>query len=152
MEFGIYVTPKKGATVPRFGAPRGTYIGAKRGGKQIEWDEGRIVAIPVDEYRRFRAEYDGAIADGSLRQHKAEAYEAQVEKRKEASAEAKKKAESDAKKRAEEAAKAETDAAQAAAEPSEAKRVHAIAETGATAPAPAAGERPRPVTLAKGGE
>jgi hypothetical protein len=76
MEFGIYVTPVKGRTVPRFGAPAGTYIGARRVGKQLEWDEERVVPIPENEYRRFRAEYSGAIADGALKKRTAADFEA----------------------------------------------------------------------------
>lgn len=136
MEFGLYVTPKKGRTVPRFGAPRGTYIGAKRVGKQLEWDEERIVGIPADEYRRFRAEYDGAIADGSLVRRSAEDFEKQREDRKVA----KKRAAAEAAAEAEQAAKS------ADAEATEAQRVRAIQETAATIPAPT-GERPKAFLL-----
>lgn len=129
MEFGLYVTPVAGRTVPRFGAPRGSYIGARRAGNQLEWDEERIVAIPADEYRRYRAEYDGAITDGSLKRRKAQEYEAQQKKRAEANRKAK-----------EEARDAEV------------KRVRAVTETAATVPPPAEGERPRPILLGKDGK
>jgi hypothetical protein len=81
MEFGLYVTPVEGRTVRRFGAPPNTYIGAKRVGKQITWDTVRIVGIPSNEYSRFRAEYDGAIADGALKKHTAAEYETQQKAR-----------------------------------------------------------------------
>lgn len=113
MQSALYVTPKTGATVPRFGAPRGTYIGAKRVGKQLAWDEERIVAIPADEYRRYRAEYDGAIADGSLTVRNAADYAKQVEARKAANKKATAEA---AKKAAEDAAKASAPADDAPAE------------------------------------
>lgn len=133
MEFELYVTPVQGRAVRRFGAPAGSYIGAKRVGKQLEWDEERIVGIPADEYRRFRAEYDGAIADGSLALRKAEDFEKQradrIVARKRAAAEA-----------AAEAAKP-TDA-----EAADAQRVRAIQETAATIPAPT-GERPKAFLL-----
>lgn len=84
MNFGLYVSPVKEFTVRRFGAPPNTYIGAKRVGKQMEWDEEKIVPIPENEYRRFRAEYEGAIADGALKRRTADEYKAQQDKRAEA--------------------------------------------------------------------
>ena len=81
MEFGLYVSPVAGHTVRRFGAPPNTYIGAKRVGKQMQWDEGKIVPIPDNEYRRFRAEYEGAITDGALKRRTAQEYSAQQAKR-----------------------------------------------------------------------
>lgn len=146
MQSALYVTPKKGATVPRFGAPRGTYIGAKRVGKQLAWDEVRIVAIPADEYKRYRAEYDGAIADGSLTVRNAADYAKQVEERKAKN----KKAAEDAAKKAAEAAPADTapaDTASADTAPTEPQRIRAIAETAATLAAPADAERPKPLLL-----
>lgn len=129
MEFGLYVSPVKGCTVPRFGAPRGTYIGARRVGKQLEWNEERIVAIPADECRRFRAEYDGAIADGGLKRRTADEYRVQQEAREKAKKEAREKP------------------AGGAESAPQAARIHAIAETGATAPAPTDAERPEPLLL-----
>jgi hypothetical protein len=137
MEFGLYVSPVKGHAVPRFGAPAGTYIGAKRVGKQLEWDEERIVAIPVNESRRYSAEYDGAIRDGSLKVRTAEEYAQQVDDRKAA----KKRAAIEA---AEAAKPADADAPAA-----KATGVRAIAET---APVVAPTERPRPILLDKDGK
>lgn len=134
MQFAIYVSSVKGHAVPRFGAPAGTYLGARRIGKQLEWDEERIVAIPADEYRRYRAEYDGAIADGSLKPRSADDYAKQVDDRKAAKQRA-----------AIEAAEA---AKPADAEADEAKRIRAIQETAATIPAPTA-ERPKAFLLGK---
>jgi membrane protein involved in colicin uptake len=147
MEFALYVTPRRGATVPRFGAPRGTYIGARRVGKQLEWDEERIVAIPVEEYRRYRAEYEGAIADGSLKKHDADAYKAQQEKRKAANAEAKKKAAGATAKQAEAKQTADAVDPNADTEPANAQRIRAVTEPAATIPPPADANRPKPLLL-----
>ena len=81
MEFGLYVSPVKGFTVRRFGAPPNTYIGAKRVGKQMLWDEAKIVPIPENEARKYGAEYDGAIASGALKRRTAAEYAAQQEAR-----------------------------------------------------------------------
>jgi hypothetical protein len=134
MEFGLYVTPVKGRTVSRFGAPVGTYIGARRVGKQLEWDEERIVPIPENEYRRFRGEYDGAIADGALKKHTADEYKASQEalraRRKEA------------------AEQAAADAAPAA-EPT--RGIRAIAETAPVVSPTATTERPQPLLVERKG-
>jgi hypothetical protein len=136
MEFGLYVTPVKGRTVPRFGAPAGTYIGARRVGKQLEWDEERVVPIPENEYRRFRAEYDGAIADGALKKRSAADFEASQKalpaRRKEA---------------------AEKAAAQNANASTQATGIRAIAETAPVVSPHAHAERPKALLLdQKGGE
>ena len=134
MEFGLYVSPVKGHAVPRFGAPAGTYIGARRVGKQLEWDEERIVAIPANESKRYRAEYDGAIRDGSLRERKAEEYAAQLDDRKAA----KRKAATEA---AEAAKPADADA------PAKATGIRAIAESAPVASPTAPTERPKALLL-----
>jgi hypothetical protein len=84
VEFGLYVSPVAGHTVRRFGAPPNTYIGAKRVGKQMEWDEWKIVPIPENEARKYRAEYEGAITDGALKRRTADEYKAQQEAREKA--------------------------------------------------------------------
>jgi hypothetical protein len=141
MEFGLYVSPVKGRTVPRFGAPVGTYIGARRVGKQLEWDEEKIVPIPENEYRRFRAEYDGATAEGALKKHSADEYKAAQEA---------------LKKKREEVAKAAQDgkpnaapAADAVPVPEPAAGIRAIAETAPVVSPSAQAERPRAVPLTK---
>ena len=124
VDFGLYVSPVKGFTVRRFGAPPNTYIGAKRVGKQMEWDEEKIVPIPQNEARKYGAEYAGAFASGALKRRTADEYKAQQEKRAEA--------------------KKERRASDGAA-----TGIRAIAES-ASAPAV---ERPKPLLLdAKGGE
>lgn len=92
MEFGLYVSPVAGHTVRRFGAPPNTYIGAKRVGKQMLWDEGKIVPIPENEARKYAAEYEGAIASGALRRRTADEHKAQQEAREKARKERREKA------------------------------------------------------------
>jgi ATPase subunit of ABC transporter with duplicated ATPase domains len=127
MEFGLYVSSVEGHIVRRFGAPPNSYIGAKRTGKQIAW-ETKIVPIPQNEYSRYRAEYDGAIAAGALTKRTAEEYKAQQAKRTEQKLAAR-------------------EQAAAGAELAQAERIHAIAETGATAPTPTDAERPTALLL-----
>lgn len=134
MEFALYVSPVEGRTVRRFGAPPGTYIGAKRVGKQIEWNEERIVPIPDNEYRRFRAEYHGAIADGALKLRTADEYKAQQDARK-------------AKRTVDAPDAGDAPVAYDAAPPVQATGIRAIAETAPIVSPTAQTERPKALLL-----
>lgn len=84
--FALYVSAIEGKPVTRFGTR--TLIGASRSRATpnvVDYDTQRVVAIPQEEYSRFRREYDRALGNGSLRRRKAEEWQAQHrhEKRKE---------------------------------------------------------------------
>jgi hypothetical protein len=67
--FGLFVSSVPGKPVARFGASR-VLIGAARrfdGSNGINYFPEQIVAIPYAELRRYRREYQRAIANGSLR-------------------------------------------------------------------------------------
>jgi hypothetical protein len=139
VEFGLYVSPVAGHTVRRFGAPPNTYIGAKRVGKQMEWDEWKIVPIPENEARKYRAEYEGAITDGALKRRTADEYKAQQEDLPKKREEARKKKREEAEAKARETAAKQPDATSAGA----ATGIRAIAES-ANAPGV---ERPKALLL-----
>lgn len=62
-----YLSCVPGRVVPRYGAPAGTYIGARRTRLGFDWSPERVVAIPVEEWVRYQREYGRAVADGALR-------------------------------------------------------------------------------------
>lgn len=91
-EFSLFVSSVEGRTVERFGTRE--LIGAKRvfdpplkpdedaskRKRVTKWFPERIVSITAVEHQRYDAEYRGAIADGGLKAHKREEWEAQIEK------------------------------------------------------------------------
>lgn len=62
--FALFVSSVEEHLVTRYGTR--TFIGAERDKNGIKWNTKAIVAIPHDEYRRYRREYDRALRDKSL--------------------------------------------------------------------------------------
>lgn len=76
--FALFVSSVEGAPVTRFGTR--TIIGATRSTLAptvLVFDTEQIVAIPHDEYRRYRREYDRALDNGSLKRRAVADWEAQ---------------------------------------------------------------------------
>lgn len=63
--FALFVSSIEGSVVTRYGTR--TFIGAERSAGGLSWQTDRVIAIPHDEYRKFRREYDRALRDKSLR-------------------------------------------------------------------------------------
>lgn len=59
-----YYSSVYGRVVPRFGTS--SYIGAVMGKDGFEWDEVKIVAIPMTEFARYRKEYTKNVKNGSI--------------------------------------------------------------------------------------
>lgn len=59
-----YFSCVKGHVVPRYGTD--VYIGVNRTAGGWEWDEDRVVAIPVTECAQYKREYLRAVREGSL--------------------------------------------------------------------------------------
>lgn len=65
--FALFVSCVEGAVVTRFGTR--TYIGCERRALEptvVDYHPEQIVAIPHDEFRKYRREYLRALRDGSL--------------------------------------------------------------------------------------
>ena len=58
----------EGHVVPRWGTD--TFIGVTRAPGGWKWNTGKMVKIPADECRRYLREYNRALKDGSLKEHK----------------------------------------------------------------------------------
>ena len=113
----VFVSSVQGKLVTRFPSlrqPVAQYIGATRKGKKIEWNPEAVVAIPLQEWNRYRREYKRALEDGALKKRDEAAHKAWLQKQKQADEEAKTKADK-AKQEADEAAK-KVEAEQAASE------------------------------------
>ena len=85
MQEFVYVSAVKGHLVNRFPSlrqPTAQYIGAARKGKKITWDEDQVVAIPEQEWRKYRREYRRAVADGALKERSKADFDAWQAKRK----------------------------------------------------------------------
>jgi len=81
----VYVSAIEGHLVTRFPSlaqPVAQYIGATRQGKKIVWSPDQVVAIPDQEWRKYRREYRRAVADGSLKMRTKEDFDAWQAKRK----------------------------------------------------------------------
>lgn len=66
-QFALFVSSVEGSLVARYGT--GTFIGAERRAddpRVVDFHTDLIVAIPHDEFRRFRREYLRALREGSL--------------------------------------------------------------------------------------
>lgn len=66
-QFALFVSSVEGSLVTRYGTA--TFIGAERSAtdpRAVEWHPDQVVAIPHDEYRKFRREYLRALREGSL--------------------------------------------------------------------------------------
>jgi hypothetical protein len=70
--FALFLRCVPGRLVPLFGTP--SYIGARRaanteradGAEPITFDEERVQPITVQDYAKYRKEYDRALRDGSV--------------------------------------------------------------------------------------
>jgi hypothetical protein len=69
-----YFSCIKGHVVPRYGTP--SYIGVTRVPSGWEWDEEKIVPIPVTECNKFRREYLNAVRRGELKKRTAKDHDA----------------------------------------------------------------------------
>lgn len=76
----LYFSPHAESAVTRFGSS--SLIGATRGPKGYVINPDAVVAIPVQEVRRFISEYRKAVANESLVQKDEDAYNAFRESRK----------------------------------------------------------------------
>jgi hypothetical protein len=77
--FALFVSCVEGAVVQRYGT--GTFIGAERRALEptvIDYHPAIIVAIPHDEFRKYRREYLRAVRDGSLVEHTEQAWREQT--------------------------------------------------------------------------
>jgi len=66
-----YFSSVEGHIVTRFislRSPVAQYIGAKRIGKKITWNTKEVVAIPLQEFTKYRREFRRALRDGSLKE------------------------------------------------------------------------------------
>lgn len=67
--FALFVSCVEGSLVTRYGT--GTFIGAERRAddpRQVDFHPDQVIAIPDDEFRKYRREYLRALREGSLRQ------------------------------------------------------------------------------------
>jgi len=64
--FALFVSCVEGSVVMRYGT--GTFIGAERVATPpgLAFHPEIVVAIPHEEYRKYRREYNRALSDGSL--------------------------------------------------------------------------------------
>lgn len=65
--FALFVSSVEGRLVTRYGTR--TFIGAERRAsdpRQLEWHTDQVIAIPHDEFRKYRREYLRALREGSL--------------------------------------------------------------------------------------
>lgn len=69
-----YFSCVKGHVVQRYGTP--AYIGVTRVPGGWEWDEEKVVPIPVSECAKYRREYLGAVRRGDLKKRTAKDHEA----------------------------------------------------------------------------
>lgn len=78
--FALYVSCIEGALVTRYGTA--TFIGAERRATAptvVDYHPEQIVAIPHDEFRKYRREYLRALRDGSLVERTAAEWQRQNE-------------------------------------------------------------------------
>lgn len=76
--FALFVSCVEGSLVTRYGTR--TFIGAERRALEpqvVDFHPDIIVAIPHDEFRKYRREYLRALREGSLVERTAEAWQAQ---------------------------------------------------------------------------
>lgn len=130
----VFVSSVKGKLVTRFPSlrqPVAQYIGATRKGKEIVWNPEAVVAIPLQEWNKYRREYRRALEQGSLKKRTEADHKAWLQKQKQADEEAKRKAEEASRKAETEAkeaeAKSETEAKEAEQQTSEAEQAPADA-------------------------
>jgi hypothetical protein len=77
-QFALFVSCVEGSLVTRYGTR--TFIGAERATddrRRVDYHPDQVVAIPVDEYRKFRREYLRALRDGSLVERTADEWQRQ---------------------------------------------------------------------------
>lgn len=77
-KFALFVSCVEGCPVTRFGTR--TMIGATRSARTpdvVTYDPTVVVAIPLDEHRKYRREYERALANGTLKARGAEEWSAQ---------------------------------------------------------------------------
>lgn len=128
----VFVSSVQGKLVTRFPSlrqPVAQYIGATRKGKEIVWNPEAVVAIPMQEWNRYRREYKRALEQGSLKRRTEAEHKAWLQKQQKADEAVKQEAEK-AKREAEAEAKkveAEAEAAAKADQPSEAEQAPADA-------------------------
>ena len=110
----VSLNPQRPAPVARFGTR--VLIGAERhpgkgpDRRTITYFPDQVAAIPLEEYHRFRSEYDGALKAGDLVRRTAEDHRASLEaeqQREQEKQEAKAKARSEARKAQEQASPTE---------------------------------------------
>lgn len=78
--FALFVSCVEGALVTRYGT--GTFIGAERRANAptvVDYHPDQIIAIPHDEFRKYRREYLRALRDGSLVERTAAEWQRQNE-------------------------------------------------------------------------
>ncbi len=66
-QFALFVSCVEGSLVTRYGT--GTFIGAERRALEptvVDYHPDIVVAIPHDEFRKYRREYLRAVREGSL--------------------------------------------------------------------------------------
>jgi|SRR6187551_177323 len=76
--FALFVSCVEGSLVTRYGTR--TFIGAERRTLEpnvVDYHPEQIVAIPHDEFRKYRREYTRALRDGSLVQRTADEWQRQ---------------------------------------------------------------------------
>lgn len=76
--FALYVSSVEGSLVTRYGTR--TFIGAERRALEptvIDWNPDQVVAIPHDEFRKYRREYLRALRDRSLVERTADEWQRQ---------------------------------------------------------------------------
>lgn len=76
--FALYVSCVEGAVVTRYGTR--TFIGAERRALEptvVDFHPDIVVAIPHDEFRKYRREYLRAMREGSLVERTADEWRAQ---------------------------------------------------------------------------
>lgn len=76
--FALFVSCVEGALVMRYGT--GTFIGAERRAREpqvVDYHPDQVVAIPHDEFRKYRREYLRALREGSLVERTADEWQRQ---------------------------------------------------------------------------
>lgn len=79
--FARFVSCVEGSLVARYGTP--TYIGASRRPSEpsvVDYRPAEVVAIPDDEWRKYRREYTRALGCGALVERPAAAWREQNER------------------------------------------------------------------------
>jgi hypothetical protein len=76
--FALFVSCVAGSLTVRHGTR--TYIGAERRATEpsvVDYHPAEVVAIPDDEWRKYRREYTRALRSGALVERKADAWQLQ---------------------------------------------------------------------------